>query len=99
MTDTPKTLPWIAGKAGIAFDRIEAIWREAVRHATLHTGAAGTPDYYREAMRRLFQLVEQEKRAAHHRGGPAKAAAGTGCRATGVPASARTPRHPATGYA
>lgn len=62
MIKTPKVLPWIARKAGISDERVEAMWREAVCHAALQID--WNPDYYRAVMERLQELVEQEKVAA-----------------------------------
>ena len=38
---TPKLLPWYARKAGVSLERAEALWRKAVREATLETGWVG----------------------------------------------------------
>lgn len=63
-TRTPKILPWLARKAGISNERAEALWREAVCHATVQIGRAGNPDYYRAVMKRLLELVERERSLA-----------------------------------
>jgi hypothetical protein len=64
MARAPKLLPWIARKAGIPHERAEAIWLEAVCHASRQNKGPGTPDYARVVMEQLYKLVEQEKVAA-----------------------------------
>jgi len=60
-TKTPKILPWVARKAGISDVQAEALWREAVRRATLQIGRTGNAAYYRAVMERLHELVDQAK--------------------------------------
>ena len=60
---TPKMLPWLARKAGISDARAEALWAEAIRHATSETGWVGTPEYLRIANQRWKELVVAEAAA------------------------------------
>lgn len=56
----PKTLPWLAKKAGISEHRAEVLWRAAQRHAAFVTGETETPGYWKEAMDRLLELIAAE---------------------------------------
>lgn len=58
---TPKILPWLARKAGIAEARANELWTEAIHHATDKTGWVGTPEYWKAAMDRLLELIEIER--------------------------------------
>lgn len=60
---TPKMLPWVARKARISEARAEALWAEAIRHATAQTGWVGTPEYLRIAKERWNELVHAEAAA------------------------------------
>jgi hypothetical protein len=64
MTRAPKILPWLARKAGIADDRAQAMWYEAVCYAKQKTGSVENLNYSRVVMERLRTLLEQEKVAA-----------------------------------
>ena len=57
---SPKILPWLARKAGIADRRAEMLWHAAQRYAALHTGETETPAYWKVAMDRLLELVAAE---------------------------------------
>ncbi|MCB1909916.1 MAG: hypothetical protein KDH15_21355 [Rhodocyclaceae bacterium] len=59
--NTPKSLPWYARKAGVPIERAEALWRQAVRHATAGIGWVGTSEYWGAAMERFRQLLGQER--------------------------------------
>ena len=59
----PMILPWIAHKAGISEARAEALWREALCHATDEAGWVGTSEYWQSAENRLHQLIEREIRS------------------------------------
>lgn len=61
---TPKMLPWLARKAGISEARAEALWVEAIRHATVQTGWVGTPEYLRIATERWNELIAAESELA-----------------------------------
>ena len=57
---TPKILPWLARKAGIAERRAETLWHAAQRYAAVHGGETGTPVYWKLAMDRLLELIAAE---------------------------------------
>lgn len=57
---SPKILPWLAHKAGIAPPRAETLWLEAQRHAAATTGEAETPAFWKTAMDRLLELMVAE---------------------------------------
>ncbi|MCB1895221.1 MAG: hypothetical protein H6945_19070 [Zoogloeaceae bacterium] len=59
--NTPKSLPWYARKAGVPIERAEALWRQAVRHATADTGWVGNSEYWGATMDRFRQLLSQER--------------------------------------
>lgn len=56
---TPKLLPWLAKKAGIADARAAVLWRDAERWAA-RRAALGSSDYYRLAVDRLLELALAE---------------------------------------
>lgn len=58
---TPKILPWLAHKAGIAERRAEILWHAACRHAAHATNETDTPAYWAAAMDRLLELVAAER--------------------------------------
>ncbi len=58
---TPKLLPWYARKAGVSLERAEALWRKAVREATLETGWVGNAEYWGSAMDHFTRLLKQER--------------------------------------
>jgi|PlaIllAssembly_1097288.scaffolds.fasta_scaffold549060_1 maltooligosyltrehalose synthase len=60
---TPKILPWLARRHGVSEERAEALWAEAIRHATARTGWVGTSEYWKAAMDRLTVLLEREARS------------------------------------
>jgi hypothetical protein len=60
-TKAPKTLPWLAHKAGIDNRRAETLWRTALRHAA-RDFAPDTPEYWQAAMNRLQDLLTAESR-------------------------------------
>lgn len=57
---SPKILPWLAKRAGVPEPRAQALWAEAVRHATDATGWVGTSEYWRVARERFAELLEAE---------------------------------------
>lgn len=58
--NTPMILPWIARRAGITEARAEALWHEALRHATDKTGWIGSSDYWAAAQAHFLELVSEE---------------------------------------
>ena len=57
---TPKILPWLARKAGIAERRTETLWHAAQRYAAAHSGETETSAYWKMAMDRLLELIAAE---------------------------------------
>jgi hypothetical protein len=56
-----KLLPWLARQRGIALERAEELWRQAVALADFrYAGREPTSDYWGYAMRALLQLVRAE---------------------------------------
>lgn len=62
---TPKMLPWLAKSAGLPIARVEELWADAIRHATIETGWVETPEYWKSAVDRLLELVETEALSYH----------------------------------
>ncbi|MEW5889905.1 MAG: hypothetical protein AB1768_12865 [Pseudomonadota bacterium] len=62
---TPMIVTWHARRTGISDKRAEALWREAVRDATVKTGWVGTSDYYAAAVQRFLELIAAEAPAAY----------------------------------
>lgn len=58
---TPKMLPWLARKAGLCDERAEALWAEAVLHASSATCGLDHVEYSNVAVARLLALIEAEK--------------------------------------
>lgn len=56
---TPKLLPWLAKKAGIADARAVVLWHDAERWAA-RRAASGSSDYYKLAVDRLLELTAAE---------------------------------------
>lgn len=56
---TPKILPWLAKKAGIAEARALALWHDAERWAA-RRAAPGSSAYFALAVDRLLELVAAE---------------------------------------
>ncbi len=56
---TPKILPWLARKAGIADARAETLWHEAERWAA-RQATPGSSAYFKLAVDRLLQLAVAE---------------------------------------
>ncbi len=56
---TPKILPWLARKAGIADARAETLWHEAERWAA-RQAKPGSSAYFKLAVDRLLQLTAAE---------------------------------------
>lgn len=57
----PKLLPWHARKAGVPVERAEALWRKALREATVETGWVGTSEYWGVAEARFLELLQEEQ--------------------------------------
>lgn len=56
-----KVLPWLARQRGIALERAEELWRQAVALAEFrHQGGEPTSDYWAYAMRTLLKLLRVE---------------------------------------
>lgn len=62
---TPKMLPWLAKSAGLPIARVEELWTDAIRHATIETGWVETPAYWKSAVDRLLELLEAEALSYH----------------------------------
>ena len=62
---TPKMLPWLAKSAGLPIARVEELWADAIRYATIETGWVETPEYWKCAVNRLLELLEAEALAYH----------------------------------
>ncbi|MGB0127548.1 MAG: hypothetical protein WBP72_07905 [Rhodocyclaceae bacterium] len=60
---TPKMLPWLAHKAGLSAARAEALWAEAVLHASLAARGLDPVEHNNVAVARLLELLEAEKEA------------------------------------
>ena len=58
--NSPKLLPWYARKAGVPIERAEALWRKAVRKATVETGWVGTSEYFGAAVDNFLELLDDE---------------------------------------
>lgn len=58
-SNTPKLLPWLAKKAGIAEARALALWHDAERWAA-RRAAPGSAAYFKMAVDRLLELVAAE---------------------------------------
>ena len=58
--NSPKLLPWYARKAGVPIERAEAVWRKAVRKATVETGWVGTSEYFGAAVDNFLELLDDE---------------------------------------
>lgn len=56
----PMIVTWHARRTGISDQHAEALWREAVRDATVRTGWIGTSDYYAVAVQRFLELIAAE---------------------------------------
>jgi hypothetical protein len=62
-----KLLPWLARQRGIALERAEELWRQAVALADFrYGGGEPTSDYWGYAMRTLLKLVRAEGAAVVH---------------------------------
>ncbi|MCL2655976.1 MAG: hypothetical protein FWD62_00910 [Betaproteobacteria bacterium] len=59
LAKAPKTLPWLAHKAGIDEHRAEILWHAALSHAA-HVHAPDTPEYWQAAMDCLLDLLAAE---------------------------------------
>lgn len=59
-TKLPKMLPWLAKSAGLPEARVQELWADAIRHATLKTGWVNTPEYWTAANDKLLELIEAE---------------------------------------
>lgn len=59
--NAPKLLPWYARRAGVSIERAEALWRKAVRQATVETGWVGNSEYFGAAMDAFVALLEAEE--------------------------------------
>jgi len=56
-----KLLPWLARQRGIALERAEELWRQALALADFqHRGGEPTSDYWAYAMRTLLKLLRVE---------------------------------------
>ncbi|HMV55331.1 MAG TPA: hypothetical protein PLX20_15635 [Rhodocyclaceae bacterium] len=62
---SPKILPWLAKTSGLPLARVEELWADALRHATLKTGWVNTSDYWKVANEKLRELIEAEALAYH----------------------------------
>lgn len=60
---TPKMLPWLASKAGLSAARGEALWAEAVLHASRVAHELDAVEHNNVAVARLLELIEAEKEA------------------------------------
>ena len=58
----PKIRPWLANQAGLPLARAEALWRDALRHATKQSAIVESPEYWKLAVDRLIQLIAVESR-------------------------------------
>jgi hypothetical protein len=58
---TPKMLPWLAHKAGLSDSRAEALWAEAVLHASRVAHGLDAVEHNNLAVARLLELIEAEK--------------------------------------
>jgi hypothetical protein len=58
---TPKMLPWLAHKAGLSAARAEALWAEAVLHASHVAHGLDAVEHNNLAVSRLLELIEAEK--------------------------------------
>ena len=58
---TPKMLPWLAHKAGLSAARAEALWAEAVLHASQVAHGLDAVEHNNLAVSRLLELIEAEK--------------------------------------
>ena len=70
---SPKTLPWLAKKAGVPLPRAEELWVEAVRYATQEAEIVESPDYWKAAVDHLLEGIAAEslqRRAAPFGLGP-----------------------------
>jgi hypothetical protein len=70
---SPKSLPWLAKKAGIPLARAEALWIEAVRYATQQAEIVESPEYWKAAVDHLLESIAdeaQQRRAAPFGLGP-----------------------------
>ncbi|GAB4440114.1 MAG: hypothetical protein OHK0026_06130 [Rhodocyclaceae bacterium] len=63
----PMMLPWLARRAGVPLDRAQELWAEALRHARLHAGRAGSSEYWRAATTHLLERLAEEGAAARIR--------------------------------
>jgi hypothetical protein len=69
---TPMMAPWLARKAGIPFERTEALWREALRQ-TAGSAPPDSPGYWKAAGDRWLYGIAREslrRRAAPFGLGP-----------------------------
>ena len=59
-----KLLPWLARQHGVALDRAEELWRQAVALADFRRGRGKrTSDYWGYAMRTLLKLLRADSAA------------------------------------
>ena len=57
----PKSLPWLARKAGVSDQTAETLWREAFALASADDAQAAEPACMAHAMQRLIVLLDAEK--------------------------------------
>ena len=58
----PKILPWLASKAEVPLERAEALWGDALRYATRKAAVVESPEYWKQAVERLIDLLAAEAR-------------------------------------
>jgi len=58
----PKILPWLASKAGVPLERADALWGDALRYATRKAAVVESPEYWKQAVERLIDLLAAEAR-------------------------------------
>jgi hypothetical protein len=63
--NTPKMLPWLARKAGLTDARAEALWGDALAHASRETRGLDAQQQAGVAVARLLELFAVEKALAN----------------------------------
>lgn len=58
----PKSLPWLARKAGMSDQTAEALWHRAFALASNHDAQSTEPARMADAMQRLLAMLDVEKR-------------------------------------
>lgn len=62
--NAPKTLPWIARKAGISDELALKLWRRALSETEYLLGKTEGSEYWKMAVERFLEIVEDENACA-----------------------------------